>query len=145
MGIGTPALRVRKMSDCITPTKSTRYPQIRVGGEKVYLHRFVYEQLYGPIPSGLCVCHKCDNKRCVNPEHLFLGTYQDNMLDMVAKNRHGRVSLRGEARSKKLTEENVREIRAASVGEDAALAKKFGMAKCSINMIRNRKKWAHLP
>lgn len=64
------------------------YPQLRVGERPITTNRISWEVFKGPIPKGLCVLHKCDNPRCANPEHLFLGTKSDNSKDMVAKGRH---------------------------------------------------------
>lgn len=63
------------------------YGQIRYKYQAVLVHRFSWSMLRGEIPEGLCVLHRCDNRPCVNPEHLFLGTYLDNARDMSQKGR----------------------------------------------------------
>ncbi len=54
----------------------------------MYAHRMAYELYVGPIPDGMCVLHRCDNPGCVNPEHLWLGTQLENVIDRDKKNRH---------------------------------------------------------
>lgn len=115
-------------------------------------HRFSYELAFGPIPDGLFVCHKCDNRRCVRPEHLFAGTHSDNMRDMYAKGRSvpplvARPELRrhGELNAAaKLTDEAVRIIRESYNGGEtqASLAERFGVDRTTIGLIVRGSRWS---
>lgn len=113
------------------------------GRRMVGAHRFSWQLHHGPIPNGLFVLHRCDNPSCVRPEHLFLGTHEENMADMVAKGR----GQRGERQHMaKLTESDVREIRsAASRGENyGAIAKRFGVCRGNISQIALGNIWKHV-
>ena len=68
---------------------SNGYGIVRINCYPELAHRHSYRLFIGKIPGEMFICHKCDNRKCVNPEHLFIGTHQDNMDDMVAKGRHG--------------------------------------------------------
>lgn len=93
------------------------YPIMKVGrtgnGPVWLVHRWAYQHFVGPIPPGMLVCHRCDVKACSNPAHLFLGTHQDNVSDMIAKGRHR--AAKGPypfvPRHRKLTDDDVRSIR----------------------------------
>lgn len=117
----------------------------RVDGSRrvVSAHRVAWELTHGPIPDGLWVLHRCDNPSCVRPTHLFLGTPQDNVDDMLAKGRHR--ALAGEQhKSAKLTTSQVNEIRARYSREKAngkELAAEFGVSNVMIYRIVNQKSW----
>lgn len=110
-------------------------------------HRVVYQGECGVIPAGMCVCHRCDNPSCVNPEHLFLGTQADNIKDMGAKNR--RVSLPKDSNpSAKATPEQAQAIRSAFLSANgrrfyggAALGRQFGLSQTQVSRIARGENW----
>lgn len=122
-------------------------------GKRWAAHRLSYTLLVGPIADGLFVCHHCDVRACVNPNHLFLGTAKDNLRDMTAKGRNVAqanplVLSRGERHWKaKFTEADVLAIRrAARRGVPVAdLAASYAVAWTTISSVVRRKTWTHLP
>lgn len=116
------------------------YGVIRVNGKKIKAHRLSYELKNGKIPDGLFVCHKCDNPRCVNPGHLFVGTTQENTADRNRKNRQ----MRGVKHwCAKLTDDIVREIRSKNMTSKEAFDV-YGVNKGIFYNIRWRKTWKHI-
>lgn len=107
----------------------------RVGDQRA--HRLAYERKNGLIPEGFMVCHRCDNRACVNPDHLFLGTTDDNMADMVAKGRSARGESHGRAKINRVV---AAEIRDSSLSCRAAAAR-YGVSKSMISYIRQGVNW----
>lgn len=111
---------------------------IGVGKSPQYVHRVSWALENGRVPDGMCVCHRCDVPRCVNPAHLFLGTLADNNADMRAKGRARYVSLRGEASpTSKLSDDDRARIRAipASVSGELVAAE-FGISRTTVSRLR---------
>lgn len=107
----------------------------RAHGEPWQAHRAAWIATFGPIPFGKLVCHKCDNRPCCNPKHLFLGTSKENTLDMVRKGRAPKSSKPGQI-PRKLTWEKVREIRKKR--KDGVMIKTLAVEyKVDYTMIQN--------
>jgi hypothetical protein len=123
------------------------YARMRCGGgARAFVHRLAYDLVVDDIPDGMKVLHKCDNPICVNPEHLFLGTNQDNTDDMLAKGRE-RFLKGDELPQAKLNKEQVREIKrqiAANLLEGNELASKFGVSPQTICDIKAGRTWKHV-
>lgn len=120
------------------------YGAINFEGRVWKAHRLSYEVFRGPIPKDLHMCHKCDNKKCINPDHLFPGTRFDNMQDCVKKGRLNPGYVPGEKNGySKLTEKDVRAIR-----EDprtlVEIGKSYGISPTYGSYIKHRKTWKHV-
>lgn len=135
------------------------YGSFSIGGKDVRAHRYSWELVHGPIPAGLCACHRCDTPICVNPDHLFLGTHAENDADRHAKGRdacgdrsssrlHPEARPRGEKSSAaKLTEAQVKEIRRLRRDtpiSQRAVAALFGLTHSSVAKIESRRSWRHV-
>lgn len=140
-------IKVNQKTNCWEwqrPLGTNGYGHIWINKKVVTAHRAMYKEINGDIPKGMCVCHKCDNKKCINPDHFFLGTYLDNNRDMFAKGRNG--TLRGSAAPwSKLTESDVMNIRYKEFNEKRkVLAKKYGVSQGHISSILTYNEWKHI-
>lgn len=117
-------------------------------------HRVAWEMARNKLEPGQYVCHRCDNRKCVDPDHLFVGTQIENMRDMINKNRPTCLAGRGEWRGSKhgnakVTEADVLAIRAEVArgkhGVQARMARKYGVSQSVVSSIVRRDTWTHLP
>lgn len=117
------------------------YGRIGRGNKTPLVHRVAYELTYGPIADEADVCHRCDNPPCVRPNHLFIGTHQDNMADMVTKNRNTRGERVG---NHKLSACDVQAIRAAyqpGLITQRELGRRFGISASMVSCITRGANW----
>jgi hypothetical protein len=157
--------KVDRSGACWLWTASTvgnGYGKLSVSGVRILAHRFAYLITYGVFPSELCVLHNCDTPACVNPKHLWLGTYADNVHDMMNKGRrvsnvprgeqhffrqHPELMMRGEQHGRALlTNEQVREMRKHYTDGESIriLARRYSVSKSTVYHIVIGDTWIHL-
>lgn len=138
--------KVRKTDTCWLWTGAkfkTGYGVCNVRRKVRTAHRYSYEINVGPLPPGLCVCHHCDTRFCIRPEHLFLGTYKENVADMNAKGR-GRPPIGHDNGASKLTGKDVAFVFANYPKiSQSHLAARFGVTQSAISRILSGENWKY--
>lgn len=119
------------------------YTVATIRGKRKLLHRHAYEECFGDIPEGMLICHKCDNKKCINPEHLEVGTHRKNVQDAIDR---GLYSTGENHPNSKLTENEVRSIKVMlnSGMKNADIAKVTKTRADAIYDIKHGKRWKHV-
>lgn len=137
--------QTHRENDCIIYTQAIDkdYGRFSFKSKTYRAHRFSYMIHKGDIPEGYVIRHTCDNKLCVNPDHLLLGTHQDNMIDMVNRNR---VKWGSEAPKAKLSATQVLEILTdwLSGASQTSLAQKYSVSQASIYSIVQGRSWCRV-
>lgn len=110
-------------------------------------HRVAYELYVGPVPKGVHVLHRCDNRRCVNPDHLFLGNHAENMRDMAAKGRRKGIAFGARNGNAKLIDADVLEIRSSYHRGtlQRVIAQRFGVSRATVSRVIATWKFRHSP
>jgi hypothetical protein len=127
---------------CLVWRTQEDYPRFFVSRGYVKAHRFAWERANGPPPAGTAVCHRCDNPRCVNVDHLFLGTHADNMRDKAAKGRSHRPigAKNGRARITPGDVGEIRRLRATGLSQQK-IADLYGVSQMAISHLLRGDTW----
>ena len=140
--------KVDKSKECwewLASFRTTGYGQFGMNGVPTTASRVAWILTNGEIPKGMVICHRCDNRKCVRPDHLFLGTMKDNSRDMVAKGRHRAPKQFGAGEKNfkaKINFEIAERIRAdRKLLSWSKLSKKYGLVVSSLYDIVKNKRW----
>jgi hypothetical protein len=145
---GTPIDYVIDENDCFNcvshPINRDGYPVVGKNKKRWLMNRFIFTEMFGPIPDDMVVRHSCDNARCINPEHLLLGTVQDNNNDMLLRDRYTKGSAMWNAI---LTENDVFAIKVLiDKGKltNRKISEIFSVHERIISDIKKNRKWKHV-
>lgn len=116
------------------------YPQMQKNRIGYNMHRYIYEELNGKQPNDVVIRHTCDNRKCINPEHLIPGSKKENSEDMVERNRSSVGIKNGLS---KLTDKEVIEIRNSALST-YKLANIYNVSRINIGLIKQGKTWKHI-
>lgn len=120
------------------------YGQLRIDGKLIKAHRYAVERAHGPIPAGMVVMHVCDNPKCVNIDHLHVGSQKQNVHDMDTKGRRINMQPKGsENGNSKLTDDDVRAIR-RDTRRQVDIAATYGIAQTVVSKIKLHQSWMHV-
>lgn len=137
--------KVKKTDGCWlwTASHTKGYGQIRDESRfgMISAHRASWIIHYGPIPDGMCVLHRCDVPLCVNPAHLFLGTNEENVDDMIRKGRNVKGEANGESKLKVDDVRNIRALYFSGIATQAQLARKYMVYPGTISAVCTFRNW----
>lgn len=138
--------RLNPATGCHEWMRSARrggYGQLYDGtrGRLVGAHTFAYERAHGQIASGAHVCHRCDNPRCVNPDHLFIGTNTDNRHDSVRKRRHAYGDRHGQAKLTPGCVDRIKDIWRVGGASQKSIARYFGISQTQVSRVLAGARW----
>lgn len=137
------------MSSCLEWTKALNkdgYGQTTINGKTARVHRIAWIKAHGSIQKGMCVCHTCDNPKCYNIEHLFLGTIRENAIDRQNKNRGN------QAKGEKVATAKLREFQVIEIREKYKtkkytlrdLSQEYNVDASTLGSLIRRETWKHI-
>ena len=137
----------------ISYTAPNGYGRFKVDRKPIAAHRYSWSAVNGEIGDGLHICHKCDTRSCVNPDHLFAGTQAENVMDMVQKSRQSKgMAHANSIKTRRVGDRNHNSVLSPAIvlkirrdkRPQRAIAKEHGISQCLVSNIKLNKTWRHI-